>query len=64
MKAHELRQLAPEELAQRVRESAADLADMRLKNRTSSGLLDKPIRIRHLRREVARMKTIAHGGKK
>ncbi|MCL1887381.1 MAG: 50S ribosomal protein L29 [Kiritimatiellaeota bacterium] len=63
MKARDLQQLAPDELSQRIRECAAELADLRLKNKTSGGAVDKPVRIRHLRREVARMKTLEHAGK-
>ena len=63
MKARDLLQLAPDELAQRVTETAAELADLRIKNKSSGGV-DKPVRIRHLRREIARMKTLQHAGKK
>ena len=63
MKARDLQQLSAGELGQRIRDTGAELAEMRLKNRSSSSV-DKPIRIRHLRREVARMKTIASAGKK
>lgn len=57
MKANDLRQLAPDELAQRTREATAELFELRLKNKSAGGV-DKPVRIRHLRREVARMKTL------
>ena len=63
MKARELQQLSADELAQRLRESAEELADLRLRNKSSRSV-DKPLRIRMLRREMARMKTIAHAGRK
>jgi len=58
MKATELRELKAEELDQRIRETALELRDLRLKHRTGDGA-DKPLRIRTLRRDVARMLTIA-----
>ena len=58
MKASELRELKAEELDQRIRETAQELRGLRLKHRTGEGA-DKPLRIRTLRREVARMLTIA-----
>ena len=64
MKARDLQQLGADELAQRIRETAGELAELRLKNKSSAGSVDKPIRIRLLRREMARMKTIAHAGNK
>jgi ribosomal protein L29 len=57
VKARDLQQLAADELGQRIRETAAELAELRLKNKSAGGV-DKPVRIRHLRREVARMKTL------
>lgn len=59
MKARELRELSPEELAVRIRETGRELADLKLRNRSSGTVAEKPARIRGLRREVARMKTIA-----
>jgi large subunit ribosomal protein L29 len=57
MKANELRELGAEELEQRIREKAKELADMRLKHK-SGAAVDKPVRMRTMRREVARMKTV------
>jgi large subunit ribosomal protein L29 len=57
MKTSEIRELKAEELDQRFRESAQELRSLRLKHRTGEGA-DKPMRIRTLRREVARMLTI------
>ena len=59
MKTRELRELKAEELDGRIREMTQELRDLQLKNRTGEGA-DKPVRIRMLRREVARMLTIAH----
>jgi len=57
MKPIELRELGAEELAQRIREKAKEVADMRLKHKSGSAV-DKPVRMRTMRREVARMKTV------
>jgi large subunit ribosomal protein L29 len=57
MKTSEIRELKAEELDQRFRETALELRSLRLKHRTGEGA-DKPMRIRTLRREVARMLTI------
>jgi len=59
MKTRELRELKADELDGRIREVTQELRDLQLKNRTGEGA-DKPVRIRMLRREVARMLTIAH----
>jgi large subunit ribosomal protein L29 len=57
MKPNELRELGAEELGQRIREKAKELADMRLKHK-SSAAVEKPVRMRTMRREIARMKTV------
>ena len=62
MKTRELRELKAEELDQRIREVTQELRDLQLKHRTGEGA-DKPVRIRTLRRDVARMQTIAHARK-
>ena len=62
MKIRELRELKAEELDQRIREVTQELRDLQLKHRTGDGA-DKPVRLRMLRREVARMLTIAHARK-
>ncbi len=59
MKARDLKQLGADELAQRIREMAVELSELRLKNKSTTGGVEKPLRIRMLRREMARMKTIA-----
>ena len=62
----ELRALSDEELVSRIKESKKELFDLRLKQ--STGSLEKPSRIRELRKNVARMKTILkereNGGEK
>ena len=62
MKPRELKELKAEELDQRLREVTQELRDLQLKHRTGEGA-DKPVRIRTLRRDVARMQTIAHARK-
>jgi large subunit ribosomal protein L29 len=57
MKARELRELGTEELDVRIREKAKELADMRLKHK-SGVVVEKPVRMRGMRKEIARMKTV------
>ncbi len=52
----ELRTLSNEELVAKIKESKKELFDLRLKQ--STGSLDKPSKIRELRKNVARMQTI------
>jgi large subunit ribosomal protein L29 len=52
----ELRALSDEELATKIKESKKELFDLRLKQ--STGSLEKPSRIKELRKNVARMNTI------
>jgi len=56
MRAAEIRRLSPEELAQRLNDSADDL--FRLKFQLISGQLQNYRRIREVRREISRIKTI------
>ena len=62
----ELRALSSEELVNKIKESKKELFDLRLKQ--STGSLDKPSKIRELRKNVARMNTILaereNGGEK
>lgn len=58
MKMTELRELKAEELAGRIREVTQELRDLQLKHRTGEGA-EKPVRLRLMRREIARMQTIA-----
>ena len=52
----ELRTLSNEELVAKIKESKNELFDLRLKQ--STGSLEKPSKIRELRKNVARMQTI------
>ena len=52
----ELRTLSNEELVAKIKESKKELFDLRLKQ--STGSLEKPSKIRELRKNVARMQTI------
>ena len=52
----ELRVLSNEELVAKIKESKKELFDLRLKQ--STGSLEKPSKIRELRKNVARMQTI------
>lgn len=62
----ELRTLSDDELKAKITESKKELFDLRLKQ--STGSLEKPSKIRELRKNVARMKTILaereNGGEK
>ncbi len=57
MKARELRELEPAELAQRIHSAADELELLKLKHRSGIGL-DKPLILREKRRDLARMKTV------
>ena len=52
----ELRALSNEEIVAKIKESKKELFDLRLKQ--STGSLEKPSKIRELRKNVARMQTI------
>ena len=56
MRAAEMRQLSPEELAQRLGDSKDDL--FRLRFQLISGQLQNYRRVREAKREIARIKTI------
>ena len=58
MRAKEIRDLTSDEIHQKERELAEELFRLRL--RKSTGQLDNPMRLRHLRRDIARLKTIQH----
>ncbi len=57
MKARDLRELGASELDQKIREMSQELNDMRIKHRSGTGV-EKPVRMRTMRREIARAKTI------
>lgn len=56
MKANEIRKLSTEEINTKINESKEELFNLRMEQATGS--LEKPSRIRELRKQVARMKTI------
>ncbi len=58
MRAKEIRDLTSEEIRQKERELAEELFRLRL--RKSTGQLDNPMRLRNLRQDIARLKTIQH----
>ncbi len=55
-KMEELRKLSTEDLNKKIKENKEELFNLRLGQAT--GNLEKPSRLRDLRREVAKMKTI------
>ena len=57
MKTSEIRKMSTEEINAKITEIKKELFDLRMKQ--STGNLDKPSKIHELRKEVARMKTIA-----
>lgn len=56
MKMEELRNLSTEELNNKIKESKEELFNLRFQQAT--GNLEKPVRLRELRKQVAKMKTI------
>ena len=63
MKTNELKELGVEELEAKIREVRKELNDLKLKL-ASKVDVEKPARIRQLRREVARMLTVLAAAKK
>ena len=63
MKTNELKELGVEELEAKIREVRKELNDLKLKL-ASKVDVEKPARIRQLRREVARMLTVQAAAKK
>ncbi len=61
MKASEVRDLTVEEQAQQLAETEKELFNLRIQQ--SSGQLDKPDRIRVVKREIARIKTVMNQAK-
>ena len=57
MKTNEMRELGADELAAKIREARKELADLKLKH-ASGGDVEKPGRMRQMRREIALMLTI------
>ena len=56
MKVEDIRKLKDEELSTKITELKKELFELRLKQ--STGQLEKPSKIRELRKNIARMKTI------
>ena len=56
MKTKEIRELTTEEIISKIAESKEEIFNLRMKQAT--GNLEKPSRIKELRKDVARMKTI------
>ena len=63
MKTNELKELGAEELEAKIAEVRKELDDLKLKL-ASKVDVEKPVRIRLLRREVARMLTVLAAAKK
>ena len=56
MKVKEIRELTTEQIVAKIKESKEELFNLRFQQAT--GNLEKPSRIRELRHQVARMKTV------
>ena len=56
MKAHELRQLSDAELVKRIVDEEENLAHLRFQK--VIGQLENPMKLGHIRRDIAKMKTI------
>jgi len=56
VKAKELRTLTQEELAQRLREAREELFNLKFQHKT--GQLSNPLRIREVRKDIARLMTL------
>jgi large subunit ribosomal protein L29 len=56
MKASELREMTPDELEQRIAGNQEEL--LRLRFQAATGVIENPVRVRLLRREISRAKTI------
>ena len=57
MKARELKEMGAVELDQKIQSAAQELIDLSIKHKSGAGV-EKPMRIRILRRNIARMKTV------
>ncbi|MDI6839341.1 MAG: 50S ribosomal protein L29 [bacterium] len=58
MKAKELRELLPDELDSKLHELREELFSLRFKHKTQS--ISNPLKLRTLRRDIARVLTIKH----
>ena len=61
MKAKELRELTPDELAQQLETARKEYFDLRMQQAT--GRLEKPVLLRTARREIARIETVLNESK-
>ena len=62
MKTNELKELGADELAAKIREARKELVDLRLRH-ASKVDVEKPVRMRLMRRGIARMMTIQAAAK-
>ena len=60
MKAKELRTLTPSELEQRLREAREELFNLKFQHKT--GQLSNPLRIREIKKDIARLRTLLAEG--
>ena len=58
MKASEIRELTSDELRQKFDETVQELFNLRIQK--STGQMENPARLRLLRREIARIRTVIH----
>ena len=56
MKIHDIRNISDKELAQRIKDEEENLIHLKFQKETSQ--LESPIKVRLLRRDIARMKTV------
>ena len=61
MKARDIRDLSADEQAQKLAEAEKELFNLRLQQ--TAGQLEKPDRVRLVRREIARIKTVLNQAK-
>jgi ribosomal protein L29 len=57
MKARDLKEMGVVELEQRIQQITQEVTDLSIRHKSGAGV-EKPVRIRTLRREIARMKTV------
>ncbi len=62
MKAKQLRELSKDELGAKLADTERELFNLRL--RKSSGQIEQPLRLRTLRREIARIQTLMNQGER
>lgn len=58
MKMHEIREMSREEIDLRLQDAHEELYNLRFQHTVHQ--LDNPIRLRDVRREIARLKTVLH----